>query len=136
RVCADIVPLHDDAAAVDADAGAAVGRDQVARRRRRAADGDVRAVEDLNAVAAIAERRRARRVRADAVALHRTARSIRQRDAMIVAARAIAADDVARAGYGAADGHVRAAIDKHAALVGHGCRARRVRADVIALNGV
>src|SRR5581483_11643013 len=141
RVRADVVGLDEVAARArigDPDA-VAVPRDDVPRRRARAADGVVRrAAEDRDAgeAVSVAERGRAGGVRADVVAADEVRLRAGAGDAD--AAARVAGDDVASSRGRAADGVAgRAGEDLDAvAAVEDRRRARLVDSDVVALDEV
>src|SRR5437763_1841440 len=96
-----------------ADSGCAVEGDAVARARRRAADEvSVRAAEEVHPLTPVAEVGRARRVRADVVALHGVLTS--DGGCYSYAFRGAARDDVARGGGRPADRVVACAVNPDA----------------------
>src|SRR5205823_5971722 len=105
-VGADVVALDGIAGRGDpdarvADARGAVAGDDVARGRRRTADGVVAAAQ-VDAIEAVAQGRVAGGVQADRVALERVAGAARDVNANIV----VAGDNIAGPGRRAADGVV------------------------------
>ena len=139
-VSADEVALDDIAAgwrtiAQHANAVIEIAGDEVTRARRCAADEVVLTVVNLKAYGAVGDRRRARRVRADVIALNdvagaRRTAAVFDQDAVVD----VAGDDVARGGVGAADLVAVSALKIDARAVAVGCRARCVRADEVAFD--
>ena len=133
-VGADEVALDDDAgdAAADRDPVDGVGGDDVARSRSRATDHGAVGI-DEDSIVEVAERSRPGDVRADEVSAGDEVRPAVEPDAVAAVAR----DDVAGRGRGAADRDVHAGGDVDAGLVSReGVAARGVRADEVALDQV
>ena len=138
-----IVCSHVVGVAANSNAGGVAGND-VARSATRAADREVRTVGENNARTVEVDSRRARRVDADVVALNHIARRIAPEKVYVPGG--VAGDDVARTSGCAADSGVGRTVTgdvgiyvyaddalAYAATAQGGC-ARRVRADVVALN--
>jgi len=118
----------------DPHAIAQIAGDNVARRRSRAANRVVHGVDNLNAIGAVTQRRRTRRIHADEIALHLIARSCRpaNQDASVAVAR----NQIARAAHATAERIIGRAQRHSARSIANCRRARRVRADEVALNGI
>ena len=132
HVGADEVSSHEVSISPDDDSTASIGGDDVAGGRVPAADDVVRGV-DLDPIAAVPHRSRARGVRADLVPLDQIPRGITlDQDTP----ERVPRDEVARPGRRSADRVVGTVGDEDAVIAAERLGTGRIRAEVIPLNDV